>query len=311
MLSYEVTYNDKSTSALENVISAELDREIGVPADSMRLVCEFDPRLRNADMIRAFSGDRVVFEGQLDEIITEQKIGCMIMRLNFRNIAAALLDNEAEPVMYVNPSAEMIFTRHLKPFGVKDYRADSPTLLGTLRIVKGMTHWQVFENYCRNAFGEPPGIDSNGTAWFGGLKKSKTVYFGGNGFRYYSLKEKIERCKLISAVRVKLSDSPRYTGLIENKSRAAENITRVRLVDAVADKSNIQTADRIIAAGNRAAHSIELRCTGCQTELLGCKVELDDKLLGIQKNLTISKLKYLFDSKSERTHILLRAESSE
>ena len=97
MLSYEVTYNDKSTSALENVISAELDREIGVPADSLRLVCEFDPSLRNADMIRAFSGDRVVFEGQLDEIITEQKIGCTIMRLNFRNITAALLDNEAEP----------------------------------------------------------------------------------------------------------------------------------------------------------------------------------------------------------------------
>ena len=85
MLSYEVTYNDKSTSALENVISAELDREIGVPADSLRLVCEFDPSLRNADMIRAFSGDRVVFEGQLDEIITAQKIVLKILTVRIRN----------------------------------------------------------------------------------------------------------------------------------------------------------------------------------------------------------------------------------
>ena len=311
MLSFEVTYNDKSVSDLKNVISAELDREIGVPADSLRLVCEFDPRLREADRIRALSGDSVVFEGQLDEIITEQKIGCAIMRLNLRHIAAGLLDNEAEPVMYVNPSAEMIFTRHLKPFGVKEYHADKPALLGTLRIVKGTTHWQVFENYCRNAFGEPPGIDSSGVAWFGGFKKPQTVNFGGDGICYYSLKEKIERCRVISAVRIKLSDSARYTGLIENKSKAAENITRVRLVDAVAERSNIQTADKIIAAGNRAAHSIELRCVGCRTELLGCGAQIDDKLLGSQKKLTVCKLKYLFDSKGERTHLLLRAESSE
>ena len=306
MLRFEFTYNDKTSEERKDVLAASLDCELDVPADSLVLACPFDPKLRETDRVRAFDGDNIVFEGQADEITNEIKPRGMITRLSLRSLAAGLLDNEAEPVMYINPSAEMIFTKHLKPYGIKSYKAGEPQLRGTLRIGKGMTHWQVYENFCRNAFGAVPKIDSEGTAWFGGVKKPGLICFGNDGLGYFSVKEKLKRCKLISAVRVKLNDTARYTGVIKNELPEAENIERVRLVDAVADKSSIETADKIIAHGNRESYILELECAGCCSDLLGREAKLDDNFLGVIEGLIVSRVKFIADSKGERSYIELR-----
>ena len=42
----------------------------------------------------------------------------VILKITARSLAAALLDNEAEPVTYLNPPGVLIEKSHLPPFGI-------------------------------------------------------------------------------------------------------------------------------------------------------------------------------------------------
>lgn len=46
--------------------------------------------------------------GQADEIVSIVRTDGAIVRLSARSLAGRLLDNEAEPVTYVNPAAKFI-----------------------------------------------------------------------------------------------------------------------------------------------------------------------------------------------------------
>ena len=48
----------------------------------------------------------------------------------------------------MNPAAKFIFERHLKPFGIVGYDGDEHPFMGTIKIEKGMTEWQVLEKFC-------------------------------------------------------------------------------------------------------------------------------------------------------------------
>ena len=117
MLSFYLTDREGRERPLDSVLTAVLDGDIGVPADSLTVTCPFDGSVReNADRIRACDGERVVFDGQLDTVTTEKRAEGIILKLSARSAAAGLLDGEAEPVTYSSPSDRLIALRHLAPF---------------------------------------------------------------------------------------------------------------------------------------------------------------------------------------------------
>ncbi len=309
MLRIKVRNLDKTEMELTRYLTVVLNCDVEVPADDLTIICPFDKSLsENADFIYLYIDDVLVFCGQIDEVINIRQKSGVITKLIARSMAGALLDNEAEPITYVYPAAEFIFDRHLKPFGIESYEADEIPFYGNLRIDKGMTHWQVFENFCKNKFGTYPRITGNGKALFKGYENTKLVVFGDEKYNYHSVKEYNKRCELITEVRLKLDEFAAYNGRIKNENNACNGVTRVRYVNATADTSTIETADKMIARSNADSYNIELKCVGCCVGLIGRKAKLNDKLLGVKENLVVGKVKYILDDSGETSTVTLRKE---
>lgn len=309
MLKFLITYSDKTENYLDNVLTVILNADVEVPADDLTITIPYDEKIsENADYITVFLDEKTVFKGQIDEIIGIKSTDGAITKITARSPSAFLLDNEAEPLTYINPSADFIFSRHLKPFGLTEYNADDVPFFGTLKIDKGMTHWQVFRNFCINRYGAEPRITGEGKAYFKGFETGETIFFGKSGVEYTSIRESKRRFKLISEVRLKLTESGTYGGNIKNENPDCDGIERVRYVNATADKTTIQTADNIIRKSNSDSYSIALECVGCLIKSIGRSAVLDDEMFGRIENLTVRKIRYSVGTDGEKTTVTLGKE---
>lgn len=309
MLKFLITYSDKTEKYLDNVLTVILNADVEVPADDLTITIPYDEKIsENADYITAFLDEKTVFKGQIDEIIGIKSTDGAITKITARSPSALLLDNEAEPLTYINPSADFIFSRHLKPFRLTEYDADDVPFFGTLKIDKGMTHWQVFRNFCINRYGTEPRITGEGKAYFKGYESGETIFFGKDGIDYTAIRESKRRFKLISEVRLKLTESGTYGGSIKNENPDCKGIERVRYVNATADKTTIQTADNIIRKSNSDSYSIALECVGCLIESIGRSAVLDDEMFGRIENLTVRKIRYSVGNDGEKTTVTLGKE---
>ena len=309
MLKFLITYSDKTEKYLDNVLTVVLNADVEVPADDLTITIPYDEKIsENADFITAFLDEKAVFKGQIDEITGIKSVDGAITKITARSPAAFLLDNEAEPLTYINPSADFIFNRHLKPFGLTEYDADNVPFFGTLKIDKGMTHWQVFRNFCINRYGAEPRITGEGKAFFKGYESGKTIFFGRSGIDYTAIRESKRRFKLISEVKLKLTESGTYGGSIKNENSDCKSIERVRYVNATTDKTTIQTADYIISKSNSDSYSIALECVGWLIESVGRSAVLDDDMFGRIENLTVRKIRYTVGSDGEKTTVTLGKE---
>ncbi len=309
MLSLVITDCEGVKKDVSSPLTVILNSETDVPADDLTVTFPYNKELsENADYITAFNNGKLIFKGQIDEISNIKTSRAVITKITARSLAALLLDNEAEPVTYINPASEFIFNKHLKPFGITEYTADEVPFYGSLKIDKGMTHWQVFKNFCKNLYGVDPRITGDGKALFKGYDVKEIVTFGdlSGDIVYYSIKENKKRCELISEVRLKLEEYGGYDSHIYNKNSNCKNIERVRYVNATADTSTIDTADKIIAQSNANSRLLTLECMGCQIDVMGKNAVINDSILGKIDNLRTDRLKYTVDSNGERTTICLR-----
>ncbi len=280
MLKYILTLTDKSELPLNSVLSARLDSELDVPADSLSVTVPYSDRLcKNADMLSAYSGDSRVFIGQIDESISVRESGKHMLRLNARSLAARLLDNEAEPLVYANPSNQMMLDRHLKPFGITSCEEERHPLYDSIKIDKGMSHWQVLESYCAKRYGATPRI-ADTRAFLKGFRAQGEV------------------------TRVRLKNTGGYDSRVVNDNPDAAALTRVRYVNAVADNISLDTARRIIEKGNRESRLVKIKCAGDLTDILGKSAVIDG-----EKGFLAVGLSYSLSDKGEFTAVSLRKES--
>lgn len=313
MLSFALLDFDGNRKTLDKVFSVVYNSNSDVPADELTVTFLYDKGLiENADMIYAFWGDRVAFKGQIDEIINLFSAEKIVTKIVARSLASGLLDNEAEPVTYYNPTADFIFEKHLSPFGIREFEASKKPFYGSLKINKGMTNWQVFENFCKSRYGNIPRITADGKAYFEGCnKEQKAVFgFGKNEIHFCSYRENIKRYSLVSDVKVKLDEFGSYDTHIVNKNPDCRGIKRTRYVNAVTDKTSLATADKIIENSNAKSYSVALQCLGCYLDLTGAKAKINDNTFGRIENLVVKGVNYVFENNCEYTTVTLGKDSN-
>lgn len=311
MLSYFFTDKNGKRCEIKNVLTAEISADVDVPADELVLTVPYDRKYRNVDMLEAYDGKLLVFVGQADEIVSIVHNSGAIVRLSARSLAGRLLDNEAEPVTYINPAAKFIFERHLKPFGIVGYDGDEHPFMGEIKIEKGMTEWQVLEKFCNGRYGKGPRITGAGFALMcGTYGGAKPIVFGRNGVGYTSLREYIKPCKVISQVKLRTEEYGGYKSVVGNGS-AADRIKRVRYVNAFLDNNAVKTADRMIESGNRQSFEIMLECAECLCGIVGRRAVIDDPLVGKREGLVVKSIKYSLQKNGESTTVVLGKENGD
>ena len=308
MLSFELFFSDKSREVLPHVLSVKLDCQLDVPADSLTLTLPFAKKYREAVLAAAWEGDILRFYGPVDEVITVSQSGKQILRLYARSLAAFLLDNEAEPLTYANPSNKLMAERHLLPFGVTEYDNERHPLYDCLQIDKGMSHWQALERFCRKRYGSLPRIEGKRAYLKGFVREGKAV-FGENGVRYYSLRECRRPCRLISEIRVRLNAIGGYSSVMRNNNPDCAGRSRVRYLNATADNVNLDTARQMLEKGNREAYLLKLQCAGTRVDLLGMEAAVEDSGPGRIDGLRVTGVCCEMNEKGELTTVSLRKEN--
>lgn len=311
MLSYFFTDKNGIRFEIKNVLTVEISADVDVPADELVLTVPYDRKYRNVDMLEAYDGKSLVFVGQADEIVSIVRTDGAIVRLSARSLAGRLLDNEAEPVTYINPAAKFIFERHLKPFGIVGYDGDEHPFMGTIKIEKGMTEWQMLEKFCNGRYGKNPRITGAGFALMcGTYGGAEPIVFGRNGVGYTSLREYIKPCKVISQVKLRTEEYGGYKSVVGNGS-AADRIKRVRYVNAFLDNNAVKTADRMIENGNRQSFEIMLECAECLCGIVGRRAVIYDPLVGKREGLVVKSIKYSLKKNGESTTVVLGKENGD
>lgn len=306
-----VYFEDSNGNKLKNgdLLSVVLNSENDVPADSIAVTLPYDKSFaENVNTVTAKIGDTVVFRGLADEIVSLCDDKHAIIKLSARSPAGLLLDNEAEPVTYYCPSAEFVCKKHLQPFGIEAQDADNTTLSNYFRINKGMTHWQVIENFCKMHYGTTPRINGDGKAFLKGRVRDKSLLFGKNGIDYLSIKESRKMCEIITEVRVKIDGFGGYKSKIVNKLAADKNAVRIRFMDATTESGGLKTGDRIIENSNKKSYCVMLLCKGCVADAMGCKAKICDERLGNLENLVVQKVQYSLGADGEFTALELGKE---
>ena len=311
MLTYFFTDKNGKKCEIKNVLTAEISADVDVPADELVLTVPYDEKFRNADVLEAYDGKSLVFVGQADEIVSIVKTGGAIVKIIARSLAGKLLDNEAEPVTYVNPAAKFIFERHLKPFGIVGYDGDEHPFMGKIKIEKGMTEWQVLEKFCSGRYGKSPRITGAGFALMcGTYGGAEPIVFGRNGVNYTSLREYIKPYKVITDVKLRTEEYGGYKSVISNKC-VADRIKRVRYVNAFLDNNAVKTADRMIENGNRQSFEVMIECAECLCGIVGRRAVIDDRLVGKREGLVVKSVKYTLGKNGESTTVVLGKENGD
>lgn len=293
---------------LPSPIAVTYNSELSVPADDIIIEIPYKVNCNDGDFLYGYNGEKLVFKGQIDEIITQKSKEKITVKITARSMAGILLDNEAEPCIYFNASSSVIFNKHLKPFGFNSYIGDDEPYFGYVRISKGMSEWQVLENYCVNKYGKNPRITGDGKVIFNGSADIKKVCFGKNEkYDYTSIKSTVKRYKVISEVKLRLTQGNRYGSVIKN-SVADTRLVRKRYVDALSGGGSIGTADRMIKNSNSNAFEMILECPYMLMCEVGSKATVNDGVLGNFDSLYIYKWRYTSNSNGEKTVITLRRE---
>lgn len=290
---------------LPSPITVTYNSEFSVPADDITIEIPYLD-CNDGDFLYGYNGDKLVFKGQIDEITTQKSKEKVTVKIVARSMAGILLDNEAEPCIYFNASSSVIFNKHLKPFGFNSYIGDDEPYFGYVRISKGMSEWQVLENYCVNKYGKKPRINGDGNVVFNFDTDKNIVCFGKNEkYDYTSIKSNVKRHKIISEVRLKLEQGNRYGSVVKN-SLADTRLVRRRYVDALSGGGSIATADRMIKNSNESSFEIILECPYMLMCEVGSKATVKDSALGDFNSLYIYKVRYTSSSNGEKTVITLR-----
>lgn len=307
MLSFCITTSDSKKIELPSPVSMVYNSEYSVPADDISLSFPYIGKYADkADFIFAYEGDELVFKGVVDEVITLCNSGGLKTKLNARSMAGILLDNEAKPNIYTNASPEFVFKSNLNPFGFTEFEADSTPYCGSINITKGMSEWQVLENFCRNKYSSPPRVEGNGKVIFDGRLSNEKIVFSDTGeYGYSSFKKNIKKYRMVSEVKLRLEKGKGYRSIMKNEAYDS-GITRRRFVDALADRRTASTADKILDQSINSSFEITLECPYRIINVAGKRADVESSAFGNTTDLYIHSLRYTLDKNGEKTMVVLR-----
>ncbi|MBQ1381132.1 MAG: hypothetical protein IIY79_03850, partial [Ruminococcus sp.] len=167
------------------------------------------------------------------------------------------------------------------------------------------------ERFCRARYHSEPRISGGGTAYLDRRPSDEVAVFSdsGSGIPYLSLNESRRPYRLISEIRLKFRQANTYGSVIRNANPEAQRVTRVRYVNAAADKTTLATADKMLENSNRRSYLLKLSCAGCHCGLLGKRAEVRDSVLGTIGGLAVRKVSYTVSSRGEFSTIELEKEN--
>ncbi len=298
-----------------HAVSVSVNQEMFVPADDISIIFPYTdnfPFLEriyaledNVKNIRQAIGERnVLFDGIVDEQVFKSDRSGTNITVYARSPAAFLVDNECEPAEYINPSEDVIFARHLTPFGIEMKKSGKKCRNDRLRINKGSSHYKILEKFCRDFLDSCPRIDSRGICRTDVYDSEKKIFFGSErGVGFDSVSVSRSRYSRISKIHVGKNGG--YDTLLTNDDAEKAGIVRERYICLLDSKTGtLSDAYDVLENGETNSFSVSLKCSECLINYIGAEAWVDAE--GCRgKKFVVSKIRFVSDGNGEFTKIKL------
>ncbi len=286
---------------LGNPVSVKISRDEDAPADGFSGTFPGSgfPELSH---VKAYDGNTLYFYGIIDEQSEVYETGGISLKLAARSMAAPLLDNEAEPQTYTGPSLQAIYLRHAAPYGLKGCLGKQGSQGGKLTVSKGMSDWQVVEQFCTSFLGVVPKVTAAGVLDASGMRSGKSALFGTGGYPLLSASVRRKPYALLSDLYVQTEKGGAYSAHLQSRKADASGIRRKRYVFFASTRD----AELLLRQAERDAWEIELEAAGWPDLEIGGGASVRDSRLGKWEGLIVSSLHLFLDSSGKRCRLVLK-----
>lgn len=283
---------------VENAVSYELIDEVGASCKGLRLYFDTDCELGEIVCVKAENDGNLVFNGFCD-LQKESRVQSGFEYFIYaRSLASILVDNEAEPFEYKNPTAKQLFISNIRQFGFKCALPDIFTENSYI-VSKGASCFGAVNDFIFMMTGFPVYVDENGSMRVYGEGK-KVRYL--DGYHLLSQEYIISRSSVISRVDYKINASEGYkyhcTGSFaeQNKIQRSGKINLSGLPVWQREKA----AERKITASLDEYYSLKIRLSGV------CGFHLFDRVKTDKGEFFVSEIIYAKNEKGETTTLVMK-----
>ncbi len=287
-------------------ISVTINAHEDAPADDITVVFPLMKSLPEVVTIRVWQGERPVFSGIVDEQIMQVTGSGTVLKIVARSRAALLLDNEAMPQKYVDPSLTLLYERHVAPYGFCGFIGNGAPFRTDMTITKGTSQWQVIEEFCIKCFGTIPCVTADDYIDCSGETPKETLVFDNcdeQAMDYISVVYRNKFFKRISELYVQPKAGQPYSSVFHDEYAHKLGIQRRRFV-----VSNNYRGKRMISSAKRKAFEVAVVCPGGIQGALKMPAVIHDSILGTVEKLSIAGWTYTLSSKGEYCQYILRKE---
>lgn len=248
--------------------------------------------------------DVLLFGGVVDGQSRQVSVEGAVVELTARSKASLLLDNEAKPQTYLNPSLGELFQHHGAPYGLQKFQGKTSRYYWTYVIPKGTSEWQVFWDFCVYCIGIEPRVTPDGILDVTGGNPSGILRFSNiDGIPYTSLTHNRRPDKQLSQLWMQDALGDGYTTNLLDLSAIRAGIQRTRYVTA----ANWQ-GRRKLKTARRQSDELVLVCPHPVCGELGMQATVSDAMLGQFQNYSVAGIVYTLDAQGERWTITLRTD---
>lgn len=298
---------------LSNAFNVQINKSRETPADSLSAIFICNEKQPEYKFIDVYTDqNQLFFSGIIDEQKFEiSKNGCFLT-LKSRSKAAYLIDNEASPQIYRRPSLDVIFNRHIKPYGFLSVNGTNSSFYNTIEVEKGMSEWDVFELFCVSCLNIIPIVNPDGTIDVTNDNSFREIIFSNlnNGINYNFISQKYNRYKLISEIIVCAPYAAIYVDKIIDQTLIEKDIKRRKFISMTEDTSlnkniSVNTAETLISDSKKKFNEVIINCPGAIGAQIGNSCTVYDSILGTIKNLNIYEIDYVLNQDAEFTEFTL------
>ena len=175
-----------------------------------------------------------------------------------------------------------------------------------LTITKGMSEWQVIEEFCIRCFGTIPYVTADDYIDCSGAVPNEQLVFDNSNascIPYLSILYRDKFYKRVSELYVQPKLGQAYTSVVHDNQAHKLGVQRRRFV-----VSNNYRGTRMIDSAKRKAVEVTVVCAGGICGSLKMPVVISDAILGTVDKLSIAGWTYTLNSNGERCEYLLRKE---
>lgn len=308
-MTYIVTTVSGQKVNLGAAYSIQINKSRETPADSLTAVFFSEKIHPEYKLIEAYTSENQLF---FSGIVDEQKFevaenGCFLT-IKSRSKTAYLIDNEASPQIYKRPSLEIIFKRHIKPYGFTSIIGNKSTFNATIDVEKGMSEWDVLEEFCSSCLGTFPLVNADGSIDASGRVATKKILFSntGSGISYSYISQKYNRYKLISEITVCAPYAAIYVDKVKDIELINNGICRRKFISMTEDTSSaknisVDTAKQMILDSKKKFYEITIKCPGAIYAQIGNSAQINGSVLGPLQNLIVYEVEYTLNKSGEFT----------